>query len=283
MSIVAVNVFVLISGWFGIRGSIKSFSNFAFQCLYFSTFIFIIYYLCGLSEITPKRLLEIIYITPIHYWFIKAYIALYILSPILNKYLELAKKKDLEILLLSFYLFQTIYGWSKSAEFIQQGYSAFSFIGLYLLSSYARKYLVKDARYGLMSFVICAIVNSILYYVLNANGHGPEIYAYINPFVIIGALGLLLYFNSLNIPYSKAINWIAKSAFAVYLLHGSVFLNKDLTFVPLVNWIYENSDGIFCILHMFIFIVLIYAVSIIIDQPRRIIWRLILNKLFIKR
>lgn len=134
-----------------------------------------------------------------------------------------------------------------------------------------------------MSFVICAIVNSILYYVLNANGHGPEIYAYINPFVIIGALGLLLYFNSLNIPYSKAINWIAKSAFAVYLLHGSVFLNKDLTFVPLVNWIYENSDGIFCILHMFIFIVLIYAVSIIIDQPRRIIWRLILNKLFIKR
>lgn len=32
ISIVCVNVFVLISGWFGIRPNIKSFANFIFQC-----------------------------------------------------------------------------------------------------------------------------------------------------------------------------------------------------------------------------------------------------------
>ena len=35
-SIVAVNVFILISGWFGIRPSIKGFCKFAFQYLFFS-------------------------------------------------------------------------------------------------------------------------------------------------------------------------------------------------------------------------------------------------------
>lgn len=36
VSIVAVNVFILISGWFGIRPSIKGFCKFAFQYLFFS-------------------------------------------------------------------------------------------------------------------------------------------------------------------------------------------------------------------------------------------------------
>ena len=34
LSIVCVNVFVLISGWFGIRPSLKGVSNFIFQCLF---------------------------------------------------------------------------------------------------------------------------------------------------------------------------------------------------------------------------------------------------------
>ena len=204
LAIVAVNVFVLISGWFGIKASVKGFAKFGFQCIFFSSLIYIAQLIAGSANISPKGIAEIIYITPIHFWFIKAYIGLYILAPVLNSFIEKATKRQLEYFLCFFFVFQTVWGWTKSATFIELGYSTFSFIGLYILSQYARKYLFKYSHIGL---IVTSIINTLLYYILNAHGHGPQIYAYVNPLIVIGSLGLILYFNQLQIPYNKAINW----------------------------------------------------------------------------
>ena len=51
-SIIAVNVFVLISGWFGIRPSIKGFCKFVFQCLFFSFAIYLVMILLGRVELS---------------------------------------------------------------------------------------------------------------------------------------------------------------------------------------------------------------------------------------
>ena len=75
-------------------------------------------------------------------WFIKAYMGLYILSPILNAFVNNTEKKTFKNVLISFFVFQTIYSWiSDGAVFFENGYSTISFIGLYLLARYTKIYL----------------------------------------------------------------------------------------------------------------------------------------------
>jgi surface polysaccharide O-acyltransferase-like enzyme len=139
LAIVSVNVFVLISGWFGIHPSLKGFAKFIFQCLFFSIGIYLISVIVNHSSLSMKGLAECLFLTQ-KQWFIKAYIALYILSPILNVFVEQASKQQLRKTILFFYAFQTIYGFTNAAAFIVYGYSTFSFIGLYLLARYVNTY-----------------------------------------------------------------------------------------------------------------------------------------------
>lgn len=147
LSIVSVNVFILISGWFGIKASMKGFSKFIFQCLYFYILVYGMMLLLGITHLSVKGIAECFALTKAN-WFIKAYIGLYILSPILNAYLESKSKREIEYMLIAFFSFQTIYGCSDAAPFIQNGYSTFSFIGLYILARYLRLYGSAYYRWG---------------------------------------------------------------------------------------------------------------------------------------
>lgn len=147
VAIVCVNVFVLISGWFGIHPSMKGFSNFIFQCLFFLCGIYFVLWGLGLVPLTLKGLAGCFVLLNWN-WFIKAYIGLYILAPVLNTFVEKSTKKQFLYVLLSFFTFQTIYSWiSNGAVFFESGYSTMSFIGLYLLARYINVYKPRVCFY----------------------------------------------------------------------------------------------------------------------------------------
>lgn len=139
LAIVCVNVFVLISGWFGIKPSVNGFSRFAFQCLFFLIGHYVVGLAIGASRLDIKGIAGCFCLLSNH-WFIKSYIGLYILAPVLNAFVKVADKKQLKLLLIVFFLYQTIYGWSGAAAFFVNGYSTMSFIGLYLLGRYLNLY-----------------------------------------------------------------------------------------------------------------------------------------------
>ena len=144
LSIVCVNVFVLISGWFGIRPSAKGFCNFIFQCLFFLVGIYIVVLIFGLTSLSAKGIAGCLVLLKWN-WFIKAYMGLYILSPVLNTFINNTEKKTFKKVLISFFAFQTIYSWvSDGAAFFENGYSTLSFMGLYLLARYTKIYLVAN-------------------------------------------------------------------------------------------------------------------------------------------
>lgn len=132
-SIICVNVFVLISGWFGIKFNWKKLTEFLFQVLFYGFIIYVI-----ISIINPERLkaLKVVFMTgPKNYWFVKCYLFLYIISPILNAFVEKASKNEFKTLLILFFTMQTIYGWATDgATWYNKGYSGISFAGLYLLA-----------------------------------------------------------------------------------------------------------------------------------------------------
>lgn len=147
LSIVCVNVFVLISGWFGIRPSLKGISNFVFQCLFFLIGLYVLSLAIGTSTLSLKGIAGCFAATELN-WFIKAYLLLYVLSPVLNAFVEHADQKTFRNVLIGFFIFTCTYGWTGAANFMMGGYTTLFFIGLYLLARYIKIYQPRFAKFN---------------------------------------------------------------------------------------------------------------------------------------
>lgn len=287
LSIGCVDIFVLISGYFGIRPKLKGFLNFIFQCLFFLCGIYVIFLLAGYTKFSITGILDCFVLTK-HNWFIKSYIFLYILAPLLNAFVEHSSEKELRNTLVSFYIFQTIYGWiTSSALFFQSGYSTTSFIGLYLLARYVKLYSPnwsKMPRWKDISIFVMMIIGlTLISFILcrfNAYEIFPplraRVFSYINPLVIASALFLLLYFSKLKI-YSTIINKIAVSCFAVFLLHQHACVVPLFKYV--ITCIYETCSSLYCLTIISFFLLLVFFFAVLIDKIRLACWNSIWKRI----
>lgn len=258
--IVGVDIFVMLSGWFLINTRRKSFLSFGFQIITLWGGAFLLYLFGGREVISPKNLGEIFAFTRWD-WFIKAYIVLMIIVPVLNTFIYNSSEKLQRQVLIGFFIFSCSYGWLGGANCLfVNGYGPLLFIGIYLLSQYVhhaseydstptiiRKFISLDKKYDLMVFLGCITLNTtigLLGLFLEKNIYG-KVYAYTNPFTIIAALYLLLYFSKLEMGYNRIVNKVAVGSFAVYLIHSQVnirpFFNKG------VQYLYSSYNGINCI------------------------------------
>lgn len=274
LSIVCVNVFVLISGWFGIRPSLKGISNFIFQCLFFLISIYVVTLLIGTSTLSLKGIAGCFAATQLN-WFIKAYILLYILSPVLNAFVENAKRNTFRNVLLTYFVFTCTYGWSGAAEFMMGGYSTLFFIGLYLLARYVRIYSPRFSMYSKSTYIIIYFTVAILVTILCIfppfflGFDFQPWWRYNSPTVIITALSLLLAFSKMEIR-SGFVNLCGASCFAVFLLHTNP--NTIWHFKSLFKYLHSTLSifefwGITLVI-----LLLIFFIAILIDQLRIILW-----------
>lgn len=283
LSIVCVDVFVLISGWFGIKPKVKGFCNFLFQCFFFYVGLYALLLLTGVSEFSIKGFASCLVLTK-HGWFIKSYIGLYILSPILNMFIEHSSKKQFEITLISFFVFQSIFGWfSEATNFIVGGYSTFSFIGLYLLARYVRLYPCQLSQFkpraDLLIYFSIVLASSIIMF--SAVSFVPRFGAsiagrftsYVSPTVIISSLYLLLFFSKLNVQ-SRVVNWFAASSFAVYLLHTNPEI-LDRFFKSGIVYLHDSFSTPAFVGITFFVLIAIFIVAVLIDQIRIALWKVI--------
>lgn len=140
LAICSVNVFVLISGWFSIKPTKKGLLNFIFQCLFFLCGTYIVMLLFGLAPFEKMRLASCFLLFRWG-WFIKAYLLLYIMSPILNAFVESVNERIFRLVLLLFFGYQLLFGWLvPGVTYFDNGYSVLSFFGLYLLARYVYIY-----------------------------------------------------------------------------------------------------------------------------------------------
>lgn len=276
---VGVNIFVLISGWFGIKLRAKSFAKLVFQVLFFTILVFAILVAFDREKYLNLHTLSYVFLIPEpQLWFVKAYIVLLLFSPILNSYVENTTQKQLGIVIICFYVFQTIYGWLflDSTPWFGGGYSPLSFFGLYLLARYLRIYPKLWYQWGfskltglflIMIFVLSIVSTLVTYYGFPIAG---RLYAYSSPFMVCGATLLLIAFSRLSF-HSRIINWIAMSSFAVYLTHGHEIILRGY-YAPFIGQLYNHYHGLVFISVVFLFIFVVFFTSIIIDKVRLTFW-----------
>jgi surface polysaccharide O-acyltransferase-like enzyme len=285
LSIICVNVFVMLSGWYGIHFKLKRLLEFLFQVAFFSVVIFALYFLLAKPDMPMKEAIKkVLILGPWDYWFVKSYICLYLFAPVLNLFVDKVGRKGLFLFLVIFFSFQTIYGWLyQGVEWFAKGFSPISFFGLYLLARYIRVYSPKwsrlDRKVDISIYFILALVNSVCAIYLTTHTlpftdiTKYDLYSYVSPLVIAQAAFFLLFFSKLSFK-SKAVNWIATSAFAIYLVHSSSFISKPYYDDLIANW-FSYFDTLPFLAYTACWIILVFCISILADKVRIWIWEFI--------
>jgi len=96
--------------------------------------------------------------------------------------------------------------------------------------------------------------------------------SYANPVMIVAASALLLLFSRLKMRPNPAINFVSASSFAVYLFHYDPHILADY-FCRASQEIYSAFNGLACLGIEFIFLTAVFTTSVILDQPRKLLWK----------
>lgn len=242
IAIVAVNCYVLISGYFLVTSKnfrISKVLGLVVQVLFYSATIYLLLLATSKVAFNPTDLVTVFLPTLTgQYWFISAYVGLYLLSPFLNKLIQSMTRRQHRILCLTlvglFSIWPTLFWQQGGGYMIERGYSVVWFIVLYVIAAYLRLHYKPSMnikrwilRYGLVTIwlPVVGLVTSFL----TAATHDPMIYQwrdtlfmYNSVLVLAASVALFLLFINLRVknPHVNwAIKFFAPLTLGVYLLH----------------------------------------------------------------
>lgn len=284
LAICCVDVFVLISGWFGIKFSFRKFSAFFFQVVFFSAGLFLV-----AAVVTPQKAFTIEGIKSVFllnggdYWFVKAYMVLMILSPFLNAFCDHASRCEFKTVLTTYLMVMFVYGWLEpaSVSFAMNGCTTLSFVGLYLIGRYMHIHRPAFTSYSMrkdgLAYLAISVIMMLACLFLLKHGLRPTLNSrllnYGCPLVILAAMYLLLFFSKWNFS-SRFVNRVSVSCLAVYLFHCNLFI------FPIYKDLVRKANEMGGALMILAFLLLVYVVAIGADRIRLFLWRKLEKKLY---
>ena len=284
-SIVAVNCFVLISGYFLVNSKFKKQKVYSLvlQVVSYSIVITILYTLITKNILNIGQYLECIFpITFKTYWFITCYVILYLLIPYLNLIFEHTDKRKMQILIAILctvsFVSWILNRFKFDAIDKTKGYGIIWVINLYFIGGYIRKYY-KD-KYNKFYFLIIYIIFSLLIFTLkfillkinsNTIWISDIFYEYNSVTVTIQSICLFMFFKDLKIKNEKIRKTILKIApltLAVYIIHEHPIVSKFLY----KDWLHLNYfwNSKYYIIITFLMSLAIYVVCCVIEYLRNI-------------
>lgn len=289
---VAVNVFVLITGYFMVNSKfepsriIKLFLQvecFSIACLAVDKFVF--HQTLGLQAF----IYTFFPFTSGAYWFVSAYVVLILFVPLLNKLIKSMDKQQhfISIILLTvlFSVIPTFMFWSK--DILGNGYNFIWFIVLYFIASYIHLYEIGDrvksnsfkylVMYILLSEggnIINLIIGTVSMLVLG-EPRGEALFLDYNSITVFPAsVCLFMTFKNMKIE-NKTLSRISISlgavCFGVYLVTDNPLLRKPLW--KLLNLSRYCGCGIFTLFSIFIVMVILFVVGCCIEWIRVMVFR----------
>lgn len=222
---VAVNVYVLISGYFGIKLKFRKLIKIELMTLFYSLSILVI--LLWMGGVSFHRSLAFLLpVTSIKYWFITVYIVLCLLSPILNNVCDNMSKNMFHPFIIGAVL--VVYVWASVAyifnfkQFVPDyGGGIVSFSVLYMTGRYIRIYLINHRSWvfymgcfmvSTITLILCDLAFSQVLGFQFTLTNNNSIFMYVN------AIFLFLAFREMKLK-SQFINMLAVDCLAVYIIH----------------------------------------------------------------
>lgn len=235
--IVCVNVYVMISGYYMIKSKtkFKKILKIELQLLTYSILMYLWVVYKGEKEFNIYHLIKNFFpFISSRYWFVTAYMGLYLLIPFINKLAEVLDRKQfikgVIILGLLLCVFKTLFPRNQIFEG-RDGYSLIWFIFLYTFAGGIRLYYDKNFKkiWCFLLYVAMIAIQVYLKVILKKDSKFNIIQHYIgfnlsynNIFIFIESVAIFFFFKSLHIKakiVNILINYIAGLTLGVYLYH----------------------------------------------------------------
>lgn len=258
-SIICVNMFVIISGYFGIKLKLISIIK---LYIYLALIYIPLYFLRCLSthEFVLADFLERCFVISYAGYFIQCYFILMILSPVLNSFVERYGRGCLKWVLV-FWGLEIWFGCIMNVEELgyNQGYSVIHFVLMYMIARCIRLY-EDDIKEMKRWFWVLGYLLSIIVIALSHILGIKWCWDYSNPVVVFSAVCSFLPFIYKTY-HNKVINWIASGTLAVYIIHVTYHIRSILSSVD-IRLLETNSYPMY-IIKISVVITIVFVVSVL--------------------
>lgn len=278
VTIVGVNCFTLISGYFGIRATLRGFVKFTLMCLFYSvgiaTCVGLLYHFKGTGFPWHEWAESWLVYSHTDLWYVLAYLGLFLLSPMLNAAATALTNRQYYYTMASFALFTVWCGWWWQGAFNPTGYTVLQLVLMYLIGGAVRRWhdsheAMQKRHYASLGITLytCGTLATLI---LSLYLDPIKAFAYNSPAVIVASVGLLLVFISFEFR-SRAINLIASTAFAVYLIHKNPYIWGGFI-KPFAIKVWEATDCGGYTLFTIGFTLAVYLACSLIDLLRQVLF-----------
>ena len=297
-AIVCVNCFVLITGYFlsGSSFRLRRLIELILEVYFYTIVISLVMRVAGLPPVHDRSLYAAVqYLFPLsggHYWFVSAYILLYILSPVLNAGVKHLSRKELMTVISALIVFFSLIKSFVPVNFVTDdyGYGFRWFIVMYLTGAYMAKYGIhffNDMKKCVLVYVACSLiifVMTLTLYLINARFGGLNYFfsvtAHYNHILIyISSVALFSLFHHIpawrGLP-ARVFTMLSPYVLGVYLLHEHMDI-RDRWF-PWMEGLFGkvNGDSLIAFLpHFALSVLLIFFAGLFIDWVRGMLFRFV--------
>ena len=291
-AIVAVNVYVLITGYFMCESNMKPkrLIQIVCQVLWYTLLIPVVLAVLGIVEFGSFDTYDWLrFVFPVHmkhYWFVTAYVILMLLVPFLNAGIQHMSQKQLAFFTALLTVYQTLPKSVLPVKFTddEAGNHVLWLVCLYLIAAYIRKYGIPFFT-GLKKSLLCYVggalcifvslfVMRVIYFKLDAFGESLDFgYHYNHILCLFASVSLFYVFKHWKFKDGMISHLVVKAApytFGVYLIHEHILVRylwpqwlhvvpTENIFVFLLNLIWKVS--------------LVLVVGLVLDWLRALVFK----------
>lgn len=280
-----VDIFLMISGYFLIKSTptIKKVMRLLLQVWFYAILFFVINLFLHIVPINRGLIVSSVF--PFAYglyWFVTAYVIIYLFAPFLNKYLLSIGKKEFEKL-LGLLILITIIIPTFLPRSIDMAWPLFACFTFYVTGAYIRLFISEGERskcFGKwLSLIMSGIgILTVVGFNLIGKWTGFEIistnatyFMLNNSSIVIYLLsfGLLIWFREMDLGSSRFINLISGATFGVYLIHENPIVSDWLWNTATHTLEYLNYSPVTFTIKVLIISVIIYIVCTCIELLRQ--------------
>ena len=279
---IGVILFVLISGYFGIRPSFRGF--FKILCVvavYYLPLRLWYVYKMNMGGVAMLDSFHVLSKTP--YWFVRTYLCLYLISPLLNKCLKDISARERIYFLFAFSVIAVYLGLLQCDISLIDGKNLTNFILIYIIGNTIKIGHDKLSQLSNIIFMGFFFFMNIVLVFLFCYFYNTRIsvfiwnwsFPYYSPFLFISSILFFIPFTRFTINSSR-INYLAASAFSIYIIHHQPVV-MDLILHPIAHSVYMRTAGnvTICILMIGLLALLVLFISVLIDKLLTPLWRML--------
>lgn len=269
----SVNVFVFASAYLIIkkgRWSIKNLIKIYAQAVFYTLLAYTLICLMNYEQFSISKLLKSFSpISHVVYWFVKAYLIMYILSPLLLKIVNNLNKKEYTITLITIIvalLYSRINNYFEIFP-TESGFNAIWFCVIFLFAGYQVKFgfHLKKIWWICIFAISTLIIICKIYCSIAIKVDYTYMYVFIQS---ISIFNILYDINIKNRFVQKCLSYLATCTFGIYLLHDGAYIQPYLYANVFKTHQYLNSRFMIC--YFALFCATIFICGVIVETLRKL-------------